>query len=71
MKSTDSCKITRIYWFHAVYVARVHVMSALIRTAWDHKVTISFAFTYLELVKHRLFGIVCIIILQLIAVVKV
>ena len=38
-------------------VARVHVMSALIRTVWDQKVIISFVFTYLGLMKHRLFGI--------------
>jgi len=36
--------------------ARVHVMCALIRTASDRQVTISFAFTYLVPVKPRLSG---------------
>jgi len=37
-------------------VARVHAMCAVIRSVQDQKVIISFAFIYLELVKHRLSG---------------
>ena len=36
--------------------ARVHAICALIRSVLDQKVTISFAFIYRELVKHRLSG---------------
>ena len=56
-----ACDLTDVSYHHAYMslycVAKVHVISAQIRTVWDQKATISFVFTYLELVKHRLFGI--------------